>query len=82
MRVAYLCDGQGCESEWPACRLYPEGYARRCSHTTDPRHAVNGACDAPELEPERFVELEPGVFVEKVSDFLQCDNKMGESESE
>ena len=40
-----------------------------------PEHAVNGTCEAPELEPERFEELEPGVFAEKVSGFLQSDNK-------
>ena len=63
MRVAYLCDGNGCKSAWPSCKN-PE-FAGMCRHTTDPEHAVNGPCEHPEEHPERFEELEPGVFAER-----------------
>lgn len=76
MRVAYLCDGRACSA--PSCLGNPAGNAGGCQHTTRPEHAVNGACAAPEREPERFWELEPGVFAEKVSGFLQTDNKTEE----
>ena len=65
MRVAYLCDGQGCKSEHKSCVFWPEDSSCRCRHTTDPDHAVNGPCEHPEQHPERFEELEPGVFVER-----------------
>ena len=65
MRVAYLCDGQGCASVHPSCRYLPEGDLERCTHTTDPAHAVNGACEHPEEYPERFVEVKPGAFMER-----------------
>jgi hypothetical protein len=45
--VLYLCDGQGCKTRW-GCRF------GECRHTTNPEHAVNGKCEAPWLEPERF----------------------------
>ena len=80
MRVAYLCDGKSCRR--PSCMGNPAGNAGGCQHTTKREHAVNGGCDAPEAEPERFVELEPGTFAEKVSGFLQSDNGAGESKDE
>lgn len=64
--VLYLCDGLGCRSDNKSCRGDPEA-SRYCKHTSDPAHAVNGACDAPEKCPERFEELTPGVFWEKSS---------------
>lgn len=75
MRVAYVCDGEGCRSGNKYCRWYPVGDAMRCTHTTDPRHAVNGVCDAPDMCPERFAELEPGVYWEKDCESLQTDNE-------
>lgn len=51
IRVLYLCDGEG-------CRYMCHGELYACEHTTDPRHAVNGACEKPELHPERFVKYE------------------------
>ena len=51
IRVLYLCDGEGCEY---IC--HREVYV--CEHTTDPQHAVNGACEQPELHPERFTKHE------------------------
>lgn len=65
MRVAYLCDGQGCKREHKSCQVWPEDSPCRCWHTIDPEHAVNGPCEYPEEHPERFAELEPGVFFEK-----------------
>lgn len=76
MRVAYLCDGHGCKSKFPSCRFPETG--RLCRHTTDPEHAVNGACEDPKGEPERFLELAPGVFAEKVCESLQPVNEMRE----
>ena len=73
MRIAYICDGNGCKSELPSCR-FPVGM-NQCRHTTDPAHAVNGACEDPVREPDRFVELEPGVFAEIVHESLQSGNK-------
>lgn len=75
MRVAYICDGEGCKSPNKSCREYPRGHACRCYHTTDPAHAVNGACDAPEMEPDRFAQLEPGVFIEIDCECLPMVNK-------
>lgn len=80
MRVAYLCDGRACRGR--SCGGNPAGNVGGCQRTTKREHAINGPCDAPELETERFAELEPGVFAEKVSGFLQCDNKMGEGGTE
>lgn len=82
MRIAYLCDGEGCRSEFRTCQREELDALLRCRHTTDPRHAVNGPCDTPEMEPERFVELEPGVYMEKAGDCLQDDNKTGETGGE
>lgn len=76
MRVAYLCDGRACVR--PSCGGDPAGNAGGCRRTTRREHAVNGACDAPETEPGRFVELRPGVYAEKDYDILQCDNKTRE----
>ena len=53
MRIAYLCDGEGCRSEFRTCQREDLDALLRCRHTTDPRHAVNGPCDTPEMEPER-----------------------------
>ncbi len=77
MRVAYLCDGLACRGR--SCGGNPAGNAGGCQHTTRPEHAVNGTCKAPELEPERFEELEQGVFAEKVCRYLQSDNKTSEN---
>lgn len=74
MRVAYLCDGHGCKKERPSCTI-PE-FAGMCRHTTDPEHAVNGACEDPKGEPERFLEFEPGVFVEKDCESLRLFNEV------
>lgn len=65
MRVAYMCDGHGCAAEHPSCRDMPVGDPDRCTHTTDPEHAVNGACEHPENYPERFDQYGEGVFFEK-----------------
>lgn len=65
MRIAYLCDGEGCHSRFKTCRREDIDERMRCRHTTDPRHAVNGPCDAPEMETERFEEAATGVFFEK-----------------
>lgn len=73
MKIAYICDGHGCKSRRPSCR-YPE-IGRLCRHTTDPAHAVNGACDDPAREPDRFAELAPGVYMERVPESLRMINK-------
>ena len=75
MRVAYLCDGKACVR--PSCLGNPAGNAGGCMHTAKPEHAVNGACPAPDREPERFEEWRPGVFAEKVSGYLRGDHIRG-----
>lgn len=72
MRVAYLCDGMACER--PSCGGDPARNFGGCRRTTRREHAVNGPCDAPEAEPERFVELDPERFYEKDLNNLQCHN--------
>ena len=61
--VVYLCDcrkpcgmGNGCAQNNSAFGF--------CKHTTDPEHALNGACDDPQNHPERFEVV--------------CDKKTGE----
>lgn len=66
MTVLYLCDGDGCQSKYKSCRQHLP-FSCRCRHTADPSHAVNGACEAPEREPERFEEIKEGLFVERSS---------------
>ena len=71
MRIAYLCDGEGCKA---SCRLgcYDDDGMFRCRRTTDPEHAINGHCEHPEQHHDRFVEVEPGVYIEKA-----CENLPG-----
>ena len=67
MRVAYLCDGHGCDRENKSCAGEPwvDRGETVCRRTTDPAHARHGACEHPEDHPERFAELRPGVYFEK-----------------
>ena len=64
MRIAYVCDGAGCGHERKSCETLPAGCGGRCTHTTDPAHAVNGACDDPWNYPGRFAEIAPGKYYE------------------
>ena len=55
--VIYLCDGKKPCATAGRCRLVdPE--AGCCRRTSDPAHAVNGACGDPENHPERFERLQ------------------------
>ena len=64
--MLYLCDGMGCDKENKSCEGKPET-SQYCMHTTRPEHAVNGACEHPEQDPERFHEIMPEIFVEVVA---------------
>lgn len=60
--IAYLCDGNGCSHVNKSCRTRMR---ERCHHTTDPAHAVNGACEDPQRHPERFLYLGNGKYMER-----------------
>ena len=64
-RIAYLCDGNGCDSKHKSCEYLPKGHMARCTHTSDPEHAVNGRCDDPENHTERFMYWGNGLYEEK-----------------
>lgn len=50
--VLYLCDHNACRSQNRSCLT--DGL---CRHTSNPDHAVNGYCEHPNLEPDRFDEV-------------------------
>ena len=51
--VLYLCDGRACEGrQYISCQR--DGM---CRYTTKPEHAVNGYCERPDLEFDRFDEV-------------------------
>lgn len=74
MKVLYFCDGNGCRGR--SCGGKPTENTGGCQRTTRPEHAINGMCNAPEQEPERFVEIKPGIYAEKVPGNLHPDNKV------
>ena len=51
--VLYLCDYAACRSKYRSCMT--DGL---CRHTSDPKHAVNGFCDRPDLAFDRFDEIQ------------------------
>ena len=50
--VVYLCDKQACMRVNRSCMT-----DALCKYTTNPEHAVNGYCEHPEREPDRFDEV-------------------------
>ena len=57
LKIAYLCDGLDACSDMSGCFRCMKP-SSNCCHTFNSRHAVNGKCDYPEREPERFTKLD------------------------
>jgi len=56
--IAYICDGHDKCSMKPGCFMRGDlvgASDQVCRHTTNVEHAVNGPCEDPENDPERFV---------------------------
>ena len=55
--TAYICDGlDECSDKLGCFRCGKPGFDY-CHHTTNPKHALNGPCDDPRTDPERFHKL-------------------------
>lgn len=61
VQVAYVCDGRT-----EGCGRTRCGFD--CRHTTQPEHARFGAVDDPAKYPNRFTELTPGKWAERITD--------------
>ena len=62
MRIAYLCDKKACADARRSCNgLWKNAL---CRHTTNPAHAVNGACKDPQAHPERFMRIDDDKYIE------------------
>lgn len=59
IRIAYICDGLAECSDKVGCFRHAKTLMDICTHTTDPKHAANGAVEDPSLYPERFHEIDP-----------------------
>lgn len=57
IKIAYICDGLAECSDKVGCYRHAKTLLDICTHTLDPKHAVNGAVDDPALYPERFHKL-------------------------
>lgn len=58
VRIAYICDGLAECSDKVGCFRHAKTLMDICTHTTDPKHAANGAVENPSLYPERFYKLD------------------------
>lgn len=58
IRIAYICDGLDKCSGKVGCYRHAKTLLDICTHTSDPRHAANGAVNDPSLYPERFHKLD------------------------
>ena len=54
IEIAYICDGKDICSDKIGCYKVARPGMDHCTHTTNPDHALNGACSYPEKEPTRF----------------------------
>lgn len=75
--ILYLCDHR-VEKCMLQCAMRRAAGLEDCRHTTDPAHAVNGTCEHPEREPERFGVVDiprRGAWYYELPDDLRCEEK-------